>query len=212
MGEVIEVGEVSARRAATRDRLVDAAITVFAEKGVLGATVEEICEVAGFTRGAFYSNFASKDDLCVGVLDRQLEESLAATRGALASVDEVLGPDMAALIGHAVRAFRAAQKSDRRWVLAQQELRLYAARSPEVGRAYRARTERVSTTIAASLEEALEAAGSELAVGGAEAIGVLHAVHDFAALDALIGSDTIEGDLQVELLAAVLRTLVRPRT
>jgi len=53
---------------------------------------------------------------------------------------------------------------------------------------------------------------SENPLGHAEAIGVLHAVHDFAALDALIGSDTIEGDLQVELLAAVLRTLVRPRT
>ena len=43
---------LTARRAATRDRLVDAAITVFAEKGVLGASVEEICETAGFTRGA----------------------------------------------------------------------------------------------------------------------------------------------------------------
>ena len=48
---------VTARRAATRERLIDAAIDVFAEKGVLGASVEEICEDAGFTRGAFYSNF-----------------------------------------------------------------------------------------------------------------------------------------------------------
>ena len=45
--------ELTARRAATRERLVDAAVVVFAEKGVLGAAVEEICEAAGFTRGAF---------------------------------------------------------------------------------------------------------------------------------------------------------------
>ncbi|MFS2056347.1 TetR/AcrR family transcriptional regulator, partial [Variovorax sp. CT11-76] len=46
---------ISARRAATQARLADAAVAVFARKGVPGSTVEEICEEAGFTRGAFYS-------------------------------------------------------------------------------------------------------------------------------------------------------------
>ena len=70
--------EVTARRAATRDRLVEAALGVFAEKGVLGASVEEICEAAGFTRGAFYSNFASKDELCVAALQRQFDDQMLA--------------------------------------------------------------------------------------------------------------------------------------
>lgn len=38
---------------------------------MLGGSVEEICERAGFTRGAFYSNFEHKDDLIVAVLDRE---------------------------------------------------------------------------------------------------------------------------------------------
>ena len=63
------MSEISARRSATRDRLVDAALGVFAEKGVVGASVEEISEAAGFTRGAFYSNFESKDELCLAALD-----------------------------------------------------------------------------------------------------------------------------------------------
>ena len=71
---------VTPRRAATRERLMDAAVVMFAEKGVLGATVEEICEQAGFSRGAFYSNFDSKDDLCLAVIQQQGLTNLAAAR------------------------------------------------------------------------------------------------------------------------------------
>ena len=47
----------------TRARLLEAAAQVFAEAGLDGASVEAVCERAGFTRGAFYSNFESKDEL-----------------------------------------------------------------------------------------------------------------------------------------------------
>ena len=53
---------VSSRRQHTRDRLIDAATGLFAEKSIEGASVEEISERAGFTRGAFYSNFDSKEE------------------------------------------------------------------------------------------------------------------------------------------------------
>ena len=54
---------VSKRRAETREKLLAAAADVFAERGFGRATVEEICEHAGFSRGAFYSNFDSLDEL-----------------------------------------------------------------------------------------------------------------------------------------------------
>jgi len=52
-------GLTSRRREATRQKLLDAAGLVFAEEGLDAASVEAICERAGFTRGAFYSNFDS---------------------------------------------------------------------------------------------------------------------------------------------------------
>lgn len=121
---------LTARRAATRDRLVDAAIRVFAEKGVLGASVEEICEAAGFTRGAFYSNFSSKDDLCIAVLDRQISDQMSALDKALAAVDIAPTTDIDALMRVALEMFFASRPTDRDWVLTGQELRLHAARSP----------------------------------------------------------------------------------
>ncbi|MFI8633869.1 TetR/AcrR family transcriptional regulator [Microbacterium sp. NPDC077663] len=57
----------------TRARLLEAAHEVFAEVGLDAASVEAICERAGFTRGAFYSNFESKDELFLALI-RQLSE------------------------------------------------------------------------------------------------------------------------------------------
>lgn len=199
---------LSARRAATRDRLIDAALTVFAAKGVLAATVEEICEAAGFTRGAFYSNFTSKDDLWLAALDHQNEVALAATREALAAVARHANRSPAGLIRRAIDVFLASQRPDRRWVLASQELRLYAARTPAVAPVYREREERAASIVAEALVEATGALGLELATRAPQAIGVLRAVHDYSAVSELIGTDAPGEAPQRELLAEVLSALV----
>jgi AcrR family transcriptional regulator len=59
---------VRATREETRERLFEAAAEVFAEQGIGAASVEAITSAAGLTRGAFYSNFASKDDLIAAML------------------------------------------------------------------------------------------------------------------------------------------------
>ncbi|MCV7069005.1 TetR/AcrR family transcriptional regulator [Mycolicibacterium farcinogenes] len=61
-----------------RDRILDAALKVFAAEGFAGATIDAIGQAAGFTKGAVYSNFESKDELFLALLDRQFE-----SRGAL---------------------------------------------------------------------------------------------------------------------------------
>ena len=69
---------VTARRAQTQERLMAAAGRVFAERGIIGASVEEICEAAGFTRGAFYSNFADKDALVLALIRQSIKAQYAA--------------------------------------------------------------------------------------------------------------------------------------
>ena len=61
-----------------------AAVRMFAERGIIGASVEEICEAAGFTRGAFYSNFADKDELVLALLRKTLRTQVAAAEQAIA--------------------------------------------------------------------------------------------------------------------------------
>jgi AcrR family transcriptional regulator len=63
----------SPRRAATRQRLIEAAVAVVAEHGFHSATVDRIAERAGFSIGALYGNFAGKDELFLAVFDAHLD-------------------------------------------------------------------------------------------------------------------------------------------
>jgi AcrR family transcriptional regulator len=60
------------KQAETRRHLLEAAEEVFRERGFAGATVEEISERAGFSRGAFYSNFESREQLFIELLHRRV--------------------------------------------------------------------------------------------------------------------------------------------
>src|SRR6201993_3118543 len=60
----------------TCEKLFEAAARIFEEQGIGGASIEAIAAVAGFTRGAFYSNFGSKDELIIAMLEDHVEQSI----------------------------------------------------------------------------------------------------------------------------------------
>src|SRR5476649_988695 len=63
-------------RDATCEKLFEAAARVFEEQGIGGASIETIAAAAGFSRGAFYSNFKSKDELIIAMLGDHVEQSI----------------------------------------------------------------------------------------------------------------------------------------
>jgi AcrR family transcriptional regulator len=65
------------RREQTRTALLDAAERLWAERGIHGASLDEIATAAGLTKGAVYSNFAGKTDLLLALLDRYTQANLA---------------------------------------------------------------------------------------------------------------------------------------
>lgn len=131
----------------TRARLLEAAAQVFAEVGLEGATVEAVCERAGFTRGAFYSNFESKDELFLALSASVAESRLNAVRervaalaaqGAFADVDPVT----------LVREVMDAVGDDRLGVMLHSEIRIRALRDPTAGAAFLAKEEEMVDSIA----------------------------------------------------------------
>ena len=60
----------------TCDKLFEAAARVFEEQGIGGASIEAIAAAAGFSRGAFYSNFKSKEELIIAMLEDHVEQSI----------------------------------------------------------------------------------------------------------------------------------------
>jgi len=72
------------RRAEVRTRILAAAAAVVAERGLAAATLDQVAAAAGFTKGAVYSNFGSKDELFLALLDTQVTERVAAVERTLA--------------------------------------------------------------------------------------------------------------------------------
>jgi AcrR family transcriptional regulator len=110
----------------TRQRIFIAAAGVFAELGVAGASIEQIAAAAGFTRGAFYSNFTSKDELAIAMLDDHLARSQVRNRALVREHPDAQG---------FVQALRDDHPDDdplHHNPLLQVELMLYVARTPEL--------------------------------------------------------------------------------
>jgi len=119
-------GNASARtpRAEVRERLLAAGARAFAEQGVHEARLDDIAAAAGFSKGAVYSNFASKDDLVAQVMQR-------ATNLVLGSLRELVHADVAASeIGDVVRAAFGRHDQSAQFALLS-ELRGHAMRHPE---------------------------------------------------------------------------------
>ena len=112
------------RRQQTRARLLDAAGQVFARRGFHAATVDEVADAAGYTKGAVYSNFANKDELFLALLDQRVAAQLQQLQAlyAIDSSHELA----AALRGRTEQGFAAA----RDFGVLMVEFSLYAMRNP----------------------------------------------------------------------------------
>src|SRR5215208_1126008 len=60
-----------------RERLMDAALVLFADRGYDGVAIHEIAEAAGMTRAAPYYHFQNKEDLCRAAVSREMERTAA---------------------------------------------------------------------------------------------------------------------------------------
>jgi TetR/AcrR family transcriptional regulator, transcriptional repressor of aconitase len=111
----------------TRELLIEAAAQRFAERGYDGARAEDIAETAGFSKGAFYSNFKSKQDLAIAVLQRLMN----AAQERLATAAQFDHGDEATLLT-TLRETVIRNNDDPRVALVRLELLLRAARDADL--------------------------------------------------------------------------------
>ena len=122
--------DLTPRREATVGRLVKAAISQFAARGIDATSVEHLCEAAGFSRGAFYSNFTSKDDLCVAVAERYRDSVQASLPEAVASLPS--DEDLALVADAALVRFLKILSPCPTMTIPLLHLRMRALRSPKL--------------------------------------------------------------------------------
>ena len=149
----------------TRARFIQSAEKIFARDGFEAAKLEEIATDAGYTRGAFYANFESKEDLFFALLEKEISHRIAALEKEMAKFRD---PEAKL---KAMREFFLSKTLDRRWSLLAMEFKLFAVRHPEVKQRLAAMHRRFVGPRVGVLEEVMKALGRELPVS-AFAIGV----------------------------------------
>jgi AcrR family transcriptional regulator len=117
------------RRHQTREYLLRAAEQVFAERGFHGASLDDVAAVAGFTKGAVYSNFKNKEDLFLALLEWRYEEEMDEVRATLEASE---GDTTRQLGDFAAQTRDHYETGGDTWALLDLEFSLYAMRNPNV--------------------------------------------------------------------------------
>ncbi|MFZ2510946.1 MAG: TetR/AcrR family transcriptional regulator [Gordonia sp. (in: high G+C Gram-positive bacteria)] len=130
-------------RVNTQRRLLEAAFEVFSEIGFGHTTVEKVSERAGFTRGAFYSNFASLEELFLAMWAERSEAMIAEMRTALDRLQDDDVVDLSELIGGITDALPL----DERWWGITAEVNAHALRTPGLRDTISQREDRMGTML-----------------------------------------------------------------
>ena len=113
-----------------RERVLAAARRVFLERGYAGATLDAIAVEAGFSKGVVYSQFDSKTDLFLALLEHRINERADQNDRLAANFS---GPTM---IAAAIRLADDLDQAEPEWALLVIEFRAHAARDPELNQRY----------------------------------------------------------------------------
>jgi AcrR family transcriptional regulator len=162
----------------TRNLLLSAAEQVFARVGYEKAQVEQIAEAAGFSKGALYAHFKSKEELFLALYETKTASSLAKLRHALDSA-----PTREEKID-AFRSFYINMSKEKDWALIILEVKLFIRRHPEV----REKLRQIDERVADNMEGALTRLFGKSARAAGEALGGI-----FSAL-------VLEADLEPDFL------------
>jgi AcrR family transcriptional regulator len=195
------------RRAMTRRHLLDAAAIVFGRSGFHGATLDDVATTAGFTKGAVYSNFKSKDDLFLALLDDRIDrqfqmvgESLDA--GASDSDDQL--PRIREMLHN---EFFWDEGFSALWL----EFVLYARRNPEARAKLVASAERSRIRVQQLIEHEYAAAGIRPKYPPRELTLISLALFEGLAMTRLMDPETMSDQILDTTLAFLSDAMDMPR-
>jgi len=185
---------------------VEAAAEVFAEKALRRVTVDDIVNAAGFTRGAFYSNFDSIDAVFFEVYADQADLMLAAVR---AAIDEVPAADF--FLSSLRPVLGALHPFGRRWFLIQNEFALLAVRDADARERFIAQGNRLQEEIFELVRRVLALLDREPVISVEHLTDVLLALYLHSLGNEQLGTGNLDPERLVdEVLPHVPLGLSRP--
>jgi AcrR family transcriptional regulator len=186
----------------TCEKLFDAAARMFEEKGIGSASIEAIAAAAGFTRGAFYSNFKSKDELIIAMIEDHVAQSIRRNLDLLARHN-----NLADFIDALKTMDRSRQDPLARSPLLHMEMILFVARAekrrPELAKRLRARRKLIADIV----ETAAKRNGKNGSLNPTWIGAILLALEDGFRLHRLIDPETTPADSFLRAIGDLQRTM-----
>jgi AcrR family transcriptional regulator len=192
-------------KANTRERLLAAARGAFASSGFHGASVDEIASRAGFSTGALYSNFDSKEDLFLELMEREIDEHAREIAEAVSVRESV-----------AERATGGAQRwmtmieREPELLLLFTEFWAYGVREADVRPKVAARFAQVRRLLTKLIEDGVREFELELALPAEQLAVAVDALADGIARQKLADPGAVPDDLMGRVLALLFAAATRP--
>jgi AcrR family transcriptional regulator len=196
------------KRAANRQRLLDAALKVFSERGYHAATIEEIAAESGLSNGALYYNFRNKEDLFLALFDQRIQARIAAverTFGSGVASDEESANQVQTAAMQGVRDI----DNPKEWAMFF-EFVAHAARAPAFRREFRKRTRRLRAAFARAVEYQTAELGSNLALPPERVAVAIAALTQGLAVQRVTDPSAVPDELLGQLIVYMLRGMTTP--
>jgi AcrR family transcriptional regulator len=183
------------KQAHTRECLMHSAARVFARRGLQQASIDEVAEEAGFTKGAFYANFRSKEELFLAMLDERFATRIEEIERVIASEGST-----AEKARRAGDLFAQTLRADPEWERLFFEFSMYAARDEdfrqELVTRYRAMRERIAAALAADAAHH----DKQMALSPDDVALITSAMSNGFALEKLLEGDAVPDELYGTML------------
>jgi AcrR family transcriptional regulator len=187
-----------------RQALLDAAARVFSERGLGGASMDDVARAAGFSKGALYWHFAGKEELFFALLEERVDRPLREMIDLLetAPAEQDMAPE-------ASRRFVELLATQRDLVLLDQEYWAQAVRDPKLRRRYAARQRALREALARALVARMSHLGGPPFETPAEGIATaMIALANGLALEKLVDASAVPDHLLGEVIVLIYRGLV----
>lgn len=184
-------------RAETRRRILDAAFAVFGQRGIAASSLTEVAAAAGLTKGAVYSNFDSKDELVLTLMEEHAGHRIQA------SLDAVDAADSADMLGEVAAVLVHEMRVDAVWHRLLAEYFAMAHHDPARREALQQRRREVRATITRALERVAEEIGMELPLPAADFAVVILALSNGLGVEAEIDPGGVPDDLLARVLTLI---------
>ncbi|MBL7626780.1 helix-turn-helix transcriptional regulator [Frankia sp. CN6] len=197
-------------RAEVRRRLLAAAARVFAERGYSESRLDDVARAAGFTKGAVYSNFGSKQELFAELVSAHMAEQVANVRGGITSATAPDSADRDGVQARGIELLSDYLVSDDRGQRLVLEFAAQASRDPQVQAAWAPHRRAHQDAVVELMTEQLQALGVSAIVDLDTLALIMIALRNGLALERASAPEQVDRPVIERAVAAVLTSLIPP--